>query len=104
MFSKRNISLILFYNYGIKHYTINGERIAGLNFHIFTVFRSTVKVFQEYKCLSLIALHNEHLWARQRKSISVKTLMELKLQIFSPVITFPTHGILNRAVVTIATS
>ena len=42
------------------------------------------KFFREYKCLSLIVLNNEHLWPRQRKSISVKTLMTLKLQIFSP--------------------
>ena len=49
--------------------------------------------FQEYrksfsvninKYLSLIVLNNKHLWPRQRESISVKTLMALKLQIFSP--------------------
>ena len=70
MFSKRSISLTLLYNYGIKHYIVNGERIAGLNFHVFTVFRSTVKAFHEYKLLSLIVLHDEHLWQRQHESIS----------------------------------
>ena len=29
--------------------------------------------FHEYKCLTLIVLNNEHLWPRQRESISVKT-------------------------------
>ena len=46
------------------------------------------KFFREYKCIqffSLIVLNNEHLWPRQRESISVKTSMALKLQIFSPV-------------------
>ena len=43
----------------------------------------TRKFFCEYKCLSLIVLNNEHLWPRQPESISVKTLMALKLQIFS---------------------
>ena len=42
------------------------------------------KFFREYKCLSLLVLNNEHLWSRQHKSISVKTLMMLKPQIFSP--------------------
>ena len=41
------------------------------------------KFFREYKCLSLIVLNNEHLWPRQCESISVKTSMALKLQIFS---------------------
>ena len=41
------------------------------------------KVFHEYKCISLIILNNEHLWPRRCKSISVKTLMALKPQIFS---------------------
>ena len=27
------------------HYTVNGERFAGLNFHVFVVFKSTAKVF-----------------------------------------------------------
>ena len=44
-----------------------------------------LKFFHEHKLLSLIALHNERLWARQRKSI-MKTLMALKLRIFIPVI------------------
>ena len=48
-----------------------------------------MKVFHEYKCLSLIVLNNEHLWPRQHESISLKTLMVLKPRIlFSPVI-FP---------------
>ena len=41
------------------------------------------KFFHEYKRLSLIVLNNEYLWPRQRESISVKTLMALKPQIFS---------------------
>ena len=44
-----------------------------------------MKVFREYKCHSLIVLNNEHLRPRQRKSISVETLMALKLQMFIPV-------------------
>ena len=48
------------------------------------VFRSTVKVFCEYKRLSLIVLNNEHLCPRQCESISVKASMMLKPRIFSP--------------------
>ena len=42
------------------------------------------KYFRKYKCLSLIVLNNEQIWPRQHESISVKTLMVLKPQIFSP--------------------
>ena len=42
------------------------------------------KFFREYKHHSLIVLNNEHLWPRQCKNISVKTLIALKPQIFSP--------------------
>ena len=42
------------------------------------------KFFREYKSHSLIILNNEYLWPRQRENISVKTLMALKPQIFSP--------------------
>ena len=42
------------------------------------------KFLCEYKHLSLIILNNEYLWPRQCKNISVKTLMALKPQIFSP--------------------
>ena len=48
------------------------------------VFRSAVKDFHEYKCLSLIVLNYEHLRPRQRESIFMKTLMALKPRIFSP--------------------
>ena len=41
--------------------------------------------FHEYKDLSIILLDNKHLWPRQCESISVKTLMAMKPQIFSPV-------------------
>ena len=41
--------------------------------------RELCKLFHEYKCLSLMVLNNEHLWLRQRESISMKTLMVLKL-------------------------
>ena len=37
------------------------------------------KIFREYKCLSLIILNNEYLWPSQRKNISAKTLIALKL-------------------------
>ena len=42
-----------------------------------------MKVFHEYKRLSLIVLNNENLCPRQCKSISMKTLMTLKLRILS---------------------
>ena len=38
------------------HNTVNRERFARLNFHAFHGLKSTVKVFNEYKCLSLIIL------------------------------------------------
>ena len=47
------------------------------------------KFFHEYKHLSLIELNNEYLWPRQCESASMKTLMALKLQIFSPGNLFP---------------
>ena len=64
--------------YQLKINTVNRKRFAGLNFRVFRGFRSTVKVFCEYKHLSLIVPNNEHLWPRQRESISVKTSMVLK--------------------------
>ena len=61
------------------------EKNCWLNFFaFFMVLRSTAKVFRKYKCLSLTVLNNEYLWPRQCKTISVKTLMALKLEIFSP--------------------
>ena len=42
------------------------------------------KFCHEYKHISLIIQNNEHLWPRQRESISVKTLMGLKRRAFSP--------------------
>ena len=61
-------------------YTVNGEIFTGLN------FRAGIprKFFHEYKCLSVIVLNNQHLWPRECESISLKTSMALKLQIFSP--------------------
>ena len=48
--------------------TVNMERFAGLNFVFFTVFKSTVKVFREYKHLCLFTLNNEHFRPRQCES------------------------------------
>ena len=42
------------------------------------------KFFHEYKHLSLIILNNEYLWQRQRESISMKSLIGVKQQTFSP--------------------
>ena len=70
----------------LSQYTVDGERFAGLNFHVFYGFpgyRKSVSV-NIRKCLSLIILNNEYLWPRQRENISVKTSMAFKLRIFSP--------------------
>ena len=61
-------------------YTEKGEIFTGLNF----CAGIPHKFFHEYKCLSVIVLNNEHLWPRECESISLKTSMALKLQIFSP--------------------
>ena len=61
--------------------TMNMERFTGLNFRIFTVFKSTVKV---YLWIYMHLFYNKHFWPKQHKNISVKTSMGLKLRIFSP--------------------
>ena len=61
------------------------EKIRWAKLLHFSRFSGVPRKFsREYKHLSLIALHNEHLWPRQRESISVKTLMVLKPRIYSP--------------------
>ena len=52
------------------------------------------KFFREFKYLSLIVLNNEHLRQREHESISVKTSMAPKPQIFSPANLSPSMGIL----------
>ena len=61
------------------------EKICWAKLLCFSWFLGvTQKCFCECKCLSLIVLSNEHLRPRQHESMSVKTLMALKPQIFSP--------------------
>ena len=60
------------------------EKIRWAKLSHFSRFSGVPRKFShEYKCFSLIVLNNEHLWPRQCKSISVKTLMALKPRIFS---------------------
>ena len=71
----------------LVNYTANYRKrgkFAGLHFCVFMVFRSTAKIFHEYKPLSVRIINNEQLWPRQHENISVKTLMALKPWIFSP--------------------
>ena len=69
--------------------TVNRERFAELNFVFSRLSGVPRKFFHEYKHLSLIVLNKEHLWPRQRKSISVKTSMALKPWIFSSANLYP---------------
>ena len=69
--------------------TVNRERFTELNFVFSRLSVVPRKFFHEYKHLSLIVLNKEHLWPRQRKSISVKTSMALKPWIFSPANLYP---------------
>ena len=62
------------------------EKIRWTKLSHFSRFSGVLqKFFCEYKRLSLSILNNEHLWLRQHESISAKTSMVLKPQIFSPV-------------------
>ena len=63
-----------------KHGKISWAKLS----HFSRFSGASLKFFCEYMCCSLIVLNNEYLWPRQRESISVKTLIALKPQIFSP--------------------